>query len=258
MSRRPGRNEPCYCGSGLKYKKCHMRADLEADRQRREALEAARFLRRDLISFARDERFAPSFGQALPVYWNGYYTIENAEEMSESEALRFFDWFAFDYEGGEGQERLLDVYRQECWDDLSSRQQAVLAQWQESVGPAGAYILVEYEGQTLRLQDFLSAATVEVYEAAGHGDAQPGDLILGRLLPVHDHLELSSAAAYIPQDEIADLPQKLEEAAAAFREAHPDASADDFLRRHNHLFVHHALEQAEKNGRAPVARLRDE
>lgn len=23
----PGRNEPCWCGSGKKYKRCHMRAD---------------------------------------------------------------------------------------------------------------------------------------------------------------------------------------------------------------------------------------
>ena len=25
--RKPGRNEPCWCGSGLKYKRCHMEAD---------------------------------------------------------------------------------------------------------------------------------------------------------------------------------------------------------------------------------------
>ena len=25
-SKRPGRNQPCYCGSGKKYKKCHGRA----------------------------------------------------------------------------------------------------------------------------------------------------------------------------------------------------------------------------------------
>ncbi len=24
---RPGRNEPCWCGSGNKYKKCHLRSD---------------------------------------------------------------------------------------------------------------------------------------------------------------------------------------------------------------------------------------
>jgi hypothetical protein len=31
--RRPDRNAPCWCGSGKKYKKCHMVADHEADRQ---------------------------------------------------------------------------------------------------------------------------------------------------------------------------------------------------------------------------------
>lgn len=29
---RPGRNEPCHCGSGKKYKHCHLAADEEADR----------------------------------------------------------------------------------------------------------------------------------------------------------------------------------------------------------------------------------
>ncbi len=30
---RPGRNEPCHCGSGKKYKKCHLDADEAADRK---------------------------------------------------------------------------------------------------------------------------------------------------------------------------------------------------------------------------------
>jgi HEAT repeat protein len=29
---RPGRNDPCHCGSGAKYKSCHLAADEEADR----------------------------------------------------------------------------------------------------------------------------------------------------------------------------------------------------------------------------------
>ncbi len=43
----PGRNDPCHCGSGRKYKNCHWNEDREAnreravaDRRRREALEA--------------------------------------------------------------------------------------------------------------------------------------------------------------------------------------------------------------------------
>ncbi len=34
---RPGRNEPCHCGSKKKYKKCHLRQDQEADEARRQA-----------------------------------------------------------------------------------------------------------------------------------------------------------------------------------------------------------------------------
>jgi hypothetical protein len=30
LPRRPGRNDPCWCGSGVKYKKCHLRADESA------------------------------------------------------------------------------------------------------------------------------------------------------------------------------------------------------------------------------------
>jgi methionyl aminopeptidase len=29
---RPGRNDPCWCGSGKKYKRCHLLADEQQDR----------------------------------------------------------------------------------------------------------------------------------------------------------------------------------------------------------------------------------
>ena len=31
-----GRNAPCWCGSGKKYKKCHLEADLAAEAERNE------------------------------------------------------------------------------------------------------------------------------------------------------------------------------------------------------------------------------
>jgi methionyl aminopeptidase len=33
---KPGRNDPCYCGSGEKYKKCHMKIDQEKEKERRQ------------------------------------------------------------------------------------------------------------------------------------------------------------------------------------------------------------------------------
>jgi methionyl aminopeptidase len=34
----PGRNTPCWCGSGRKYKKCHLEVDLKAAAERCEPL----------------------------------------------------------------------------------------------------------------------------------------------------------------------------------------------------------------------------
>lgn len=258
MADKPGRNEPCWCGSGLKYKKCHMSADREAERERREIKLAADYIIEDLLDFAQDERFAIPFAQALAHYWNGYYTIENADQMSENEALRFFDWFAFDYVHDEETPRVVDAYRQAYWEDLSEKQRAVLAGWQEA-GPSGAYILDGYDGQTLHLRDYLTGEKHDVFQPAGRGELNLGDVVLARLLPVQEHLEFSPGAAYLPQDELAGLNEKIVAAQAEDAEKHPgDTSVTGFLQRRNVLFVHHALEQAEAHGRAPVARLEDD
>jgi len=256
MADKPGRNDPCWCGSGRKYKKCHMAADREKEWVRRELRLAARYVRQDLLEFAQDDQLAVPFATALALYWDGFYTVENADEMSENEALRFFDWFAFDYQLEGEAERVADIYREERWGDLSQQQQQILERWLEAP-PAGAYTLLGYEGQTLHLRDLLTGEEYDVYEGGGRGELEVGDVVLARLLPVDDHLELGAGAAYLPQDEIADLPEKLAEARADDAERYPEAADEGFLRRHNHLLIHHALEQAQRKGRPPVARMRN-
>ncbi|MCA9990383.1 MAG: SEC-C domain-containing protein [Ardenticatenaceae bacterium] len=254
---KPGRNDPCYCGSGQKYKKCHMPIDQAAERDQRSWKEAARFLRRDLLRFGRDEQFAEDFAQALPIYWHDLYTIDNAEEMAQDEALLFFDWFAFDYQRADGP-RVLDVYREQMVPDLSEHQQMTLAKWAEA-DPMSGYELVDYEGQTLQLREFVSGEMFEVYEPAGRGVIDVGDVIIGRLVEVQGRLEFSTDLAYIPAGEVTDLAEKLATARAEDAALYPEESADssvaNFLRRRNYLFVHHALAEAEKVGRPPVARL---
>ncbi|MCI0643317.1 MAG: SEC-C domain-containing protein [Chloroflexi bacterium] len=248
---KPGRNDPCYCGSGKKYKHCHLAADQAAENERRQALDAGRWLRRDLLSFARDERFAEAFAAALPLYWNNFYTVDNAEQMSQYEALRFFDWFVFDYQPGD-QPRLIEVYHAERREDLSTHQQQLLDAWLNAP-PSGVYELLDYEGQILHVCNFVTGEEFHVYEPGGRGVVETGELLLGRIVPVLDQLEFSVALAYLPHDEIADLGDKLEKARAADAEGHPGATPHDFMRRQGHLAIHHALEQAEKKGRPPVA-----
>ena len=250
---KPGRNEPCYCGSGKKYKKCHMKEDQAAEKERSLIQRAANFIRRDLLKFARDERFAEAFATALPIYWDDLYDASNAEQMSQPEALRFFDWFVFDFELEDGG-RLIKIYADEKMEDLSSHQQKIAANWVD-VGAGGLYELTAYEGQNLKLRDYITSEPAEVYESGGRGNVELGDLILTRLVPVADHLELSTTAAYLPSKEIGDVKAKIEAAKVAYLEENPDADHVAFMRRHSHLLVHHALAEAKKQNRPPVARL---
>lgn len=254
--KKPGRNDPCYCGSGKKYKKCHLKEDQEKEKDVRAAKEAVRYIRRDLLKFARDDRFAEDFARALPLYWNEYYTFDSAEEMAQAEALRFFDWFTFDYELADGN-RLINIYYEERRNDLSSHQQKALAEWRQAA-PAGAYELTAYEGQTLFLRDYLTGAEFMVQESGGRGVVEVGEVILTRLVPVMDHLEFSTTAAYLPAAEIEDVKEKMEAAEAAYREEHPEADHETFMRARNYLLIHHALAEAEKQKRPPVARMNPE
>lgn len=264
--KKPKRNEPCYCGSGKKYKQCHLKIDQAAEREKRERERAAEFLKQDLIEYAQDERFATAVAKALPFYWNNYYDISNAEEMSDYEASRFFDWLMFDYsvpadalEDDEETEtgqvtRLLDLYYAEEHEHLSAHQQAILDKWM-TAGASGGYELLSYEGQTLQLRDYVSGETYEVYEPSGHGQVGIGEIVLARLVPVADRLEFSTGAAYLPLAEIQDIGEKLAAAREVDAEQYPDADYVAFMRRNGYLYVHHALEQAKKVGRPPVDRL---
>jgi hypothetical protein len=233
-----------------------MAADQAEEREQRARADAARFLRLDLVDFARDERFVEDVKQALPLFWNDLYTADNADEMSDSEETRFYDWFAFDYvlahdEAGAGQ-RVIDIYRAEHGEDLNPQQAALLVEWGQA-GPLSAYELTGYQKQELQLKEIVTGETHKVFEVAGHGEAPVGSLILGRIVPVDDHLEFSSMPAYIAPKEIADLREKV--TAALGEDGQAENEFPDFMRRHNTLLIHHALEQAQKAGRPPVARL---
>jgi hypothetical protein len=233
-----------------------MATDQAEEREQRARAEAARFLRLDLLEFAREERFEEDVKEALPRFWNELYTAENADDMSESEEVRFYDWFAFDYvlahdEANSGQ-RIIDVYQAEHQAELTPQQQALLARWVEA-GPLSAYELTGYERQELQLKEVVTDEMFTVFDPAGHGEAPVGSFILGRIVPVDDHLEFSSMPAYIAPKEITDLREKV--TAALGEDGETGSDFGDFMRRHNVLLIHHALEQAQKAGRPPVARL---
>jgi hypothetical protein len=251
-----GRNDPCHCGSGKKYKQCHLKIEQAQAREDLAWESAARFIRRDLIAFAREERFAESFAAGVALFFNEYYTIDTAQQMSEPESLRFFDWFTYDYIPA-GRPRLIEVYQAEKGELMDEKEGQLLEGWL-AAGPASAYVLTDATGegkQRLHLQNLLDESECIIEESGGPGRAEPGDVLIARLLPFRDRPRMSGATGYLPADEAEGLKPFILEAWQAYQGEEPEARWDDFARRRSYLYAHFELEAAKRAGRPPVARL---
>ncbi|MBN1314716.1 MAG: SEC-C domain-containing protein [Anaerolineales bacterium] len=250
------RNDPCPCGSGKKYKQCCLPVEQAQAKEEREWEDAAGFLRRDFLFFAREERFAKPFASGLELFFNGLHTIETAHEMSELESFRFIEWFVYDYFPDDGQ-RLIEEYKADKGELLNRKESDVLDGWIKA-GPVSAYRLADATGEgkrTLVLQNLFDEIEHTVRNTSGPGRAEAGDVLIARLLPMRDEIRMSAATGFLPADEAADLKPFILKAWDDYKEKKPDAIWDEFLRRRSYLFAHYELDAAKKAGRPPVARL---
>ena len=236
-------------------KQVDKKAEREAKKRQKKLTNAARDLRRKILRYCQDERFAPALAAGIPLYWDDFYTIENADEMDPNESFRFFDWLFYDFEY-EGEPRLVERFLGDKREELNEWELELLESWQDTPAPSAfEYIDFDAFSNRFRLRDFFTGDEVTAISAAGSGEAHKGDLILARIVPVGDEMIFSTVGAYLPQDEIGDLPQKLEEAKVAYTADHPQASHNEFMRRHSQMIIHHALAQSVDQGRFAVSRL---
>jgi hypothetical protein len=246
-----GRNDPCYCGSGKKYKHCHEAADKAAQAETHAWDNARQSLTRDVIAFAREKRFAQSFADGLKLLWDNHYTIETADSMSEDESLRFFDWFVFDYAPAD-RPRLLDVYAAEKGASLKELEVKQLAYWQQAK-PGSAFRVAAVEGNQITLQDLFDNSTVVVTSEAGSKAAVTGEILLARMVQVQNDLRFSGTTIRLPEASAGELAPMMQKAFDDYHVEKPEATWAEFMRARGHRMGYYAMQQAEAEGRPPVA-----
>ncbi len=246
-----GRNDPCYCGSGKKYKHCHEAQDKAQVAETRRWDAARQSLSRDVIAFAREKRFAESFAQGVELFWNGHYVLETADQMNQDEAIRFFDWFAFDYIPPD-RPRLLDIYMAEKGESRNEYEKNILAAWQ-TAGPASAYMVTAIEGDKLHVQDLFDKSSCAVTSESGAREGAVGELLLAHLVTIRDELKFSGAAVRLPGQTAGEIEAMMNAAFEEYRAHHPQAAWPEFLRARSYLLNHFGLKQAEQEGRSPVS-----
>ena len=169
-----GRNDKCWCGSGRKYKSCHLGKSELTARQH------AEWLTQKAIVFLNESEFQSTLAELVAI---------RAEHWDDSDAtLRALaDGLLFDValvDGG-----ILGVYLEWFGELLPEAEREMAAQWLETERSVHE-VLAARPGEGLTLRDVRTDITTEVVERKGSGQVQVGDLVCTRVAPVGDELQL--------------------------------------------------------------------
>jgi hypothetical protein len=169
---KPGRNDPCWCGSGQKYKKCHLQKDEEQERMAREGAEADNedpvrteamsallstaerlHKRRDMIEAARQ-----------------YFGDRAREDCMDEESEDFLLWYLFHFRPESTQRTAVEEHLRKYGASLSAEVREMLEAWRDA--RFGLFELAEARDDGLILKDVFEGGTVKVDGEAAVGQGQ--------------------------------------------------------------------------------------
>ena len=175
----PGRNDPCPCGSGKKFKKCHgalgsPTGDTVYDRLRR--LEGEATYR--VLKFAR-ERYGKS---CMEVAWDRFYDGRGGPfSEDDPEYLYFCRWFEYDWMP-EGVSPLAECF---LADRISKNIDAEIRRVMEATlaAPYSFYQAVEIEpGAGFKARDVLREIEVQITERSASTLIEKGNVMFARVV----------------------------------------------------------------------------
>lgn len=239
-----GRNDPCHCGSGKKYKDCHLPIEEAARSEQLRLRQAQDTLLPKIIEAAQSvpERFPA----ALERFWQGKYTVEQLSELDSLEdrgAERFLTWFAFDVRNEHGRTLVDELADSESFEtDPAERQ--LLEQWRSvRLRP---YVVVEVQkGQGVTVHDLLDETRYRVADYGASKRLNLGEVIVGHLVPADTApgattptYYLAGAAAQLTDDTAPKLLEFAELHLADMRRDNPDATWDDLIATRSEILNH--------------------
>jgi len=236
-----GRNDPCPCGSGKKYKQCHLLIEQAAQVEQRQLRQAIDTLMPKLIEAA--QALPTAITPALARFWNSTYSAEQLgelEDLEERGSDRFLTWFVFDYPLDDGHTLVEQLAGGAGELGLTDVEERLLKGW-TSVRLRPYAINSVLKGQGMHVYDLLDEVEYEVEDHSASRRVQPGEVLVTHLVPAGGRYYVGGAAAHLT----ADTREKLHEYAAlhmeAFARDHPGATWADLLRERSEVLNHFVM-----------------
>lgn len=230
-----GRNDPCPCGSGKKYKKCCLASTfVQIGRE-----ETIRKRLTDALMGFYNKQYKHTMEEAHQMFWDDFVPQQHLEgHFLEIAYQNFFEWICFDFIIDPDQNKtLIDLYMEQN-KRLTQDEHAVLTKMKNSV--ISLYEVQEvFPDKGLLLKDLLMGQEHDVKEKLATRGLKRWDIFATRLLLI-DGQYIMSGSVYpyhirFKQRILDDIAEDYQ----AYRGEYPDATMDMYLKESGDIFNFH-------------------
>ncbi|MCW5882474.1 MAG: SEC-C domain-containing protein [Anaerolineae bacterium] len=231
---RVGRNDPCPCGSGKKYKNCHMRQAEAAEAGALREHTARKSAFDKLAAFVQGNRFLPDVAEAMTLFWDGRLQPGQIDQVQPIHRLRALDFFLFDYRTAEG-DHIVDRFLAERGSRLSGEERAVVRYAQQA--HVSLYRSTGSDSRGVTLEDMIEGTGVRLERGQLPPPlVNPQIALIGRLAMDAPAYFISDLVLPMPMEVAERLVEWLKPRFAAYQAGHPGATWPQFLRAEGQVF----------------------
>ena len=235
-----GRNDPCPCGSGKKYKRCCLNKDEAREPPKTSATPKEIELRDRLLSFSGKERYKKEFEKAYQLFWRRPFREPLAlDEKEEANFASFLEWFIHDFSLWNGA-TIVEEFYQEKKEKLFEEELSLL-----KYEMASYLSLYEVTSVTLevglRLKDLITREEMDILEVKGSLTAVKWDVIFARVIRMGAVNKLSGIVTFIPRRSKENVLLSIKGVWEKFKSETGNREWSYFVKSNAHL-VHHLIE----------------
>jgi hypothetical protein len=223
---KPGRNEPCWCGSGKKYKKCHLAEDDETERAA--ANSDIAFFHRvldDIVTTALHKMNRADAGAAHNLFFE---CDPGVIELDQDSQTAFLQWMTLDFRAPSTGRTAIEEFLRRRGGRLPEKERALVDAFRNA-----RYSLWEIQrvdrGRGIEVKDLFAGDTLFIGDITSSRESVAWDALIGYLYHRDGRWELFSDGIRVPRMHLAKLTETVETGA---REANlPPA---DYFRSRSH------------------------
>jgi hypothetical protein len=227
-----GRNDPCPCGSGKKYKKCCL-SKTYTEVGKEDSIRGR--LVEDLLRFFKNN-YEDRLEDAEFLFWDDFVPEEYLEGIALDVAHQnFWEWIVFDHMiDVDNDKTLIDLYI-ENYKTLSLDEHKVLTMMKNSV--ISLYEVQEvFPEKGLLLKDLLMGEEYDVREKSATRSVRKWDIFASRLLLVDGQYIMSGSVYSYHMKNKKEILDDIQAEFEDYKEEYPDSSMDDFLKYNGENF----------------------